>query len=761
MENIENTTSNNINQENIIENINKIQENTQEKKEENNQKIIIKEETKEIENIVDDEKIPLKYDAKLVDILKNFYNKVKKAEDEYTKNEDDYENFFKNENKKHLKQNLSCFYKIFMLTIGGIAVIINLYSIFAIKSVLDTLFTTLIVAIKNFLYKKTYLEKNKLIDFKSRFLSSYNFYERYYDHISSNDIDFDLMMFWDFIGLLLYESYGFKCSSIICLVLSSLFLLLLYTFDFLDIDKSRHIYSVVHIFLLFILYVFLWIPIGSSALLAQHIYFNGLKISLRKEPKDLKNKETEVINISKITDEKQTNQEGNNNNGENNNNLPNQIVSKTESESNLNIKKDNKNENDKNEEILKKFEFPILITTIFISFLINHIINREIYEYKRNYFIKTLHNNNNEDAFIKIYSKEKKIFLLCVCIPYSGGIILSIILISFFNCIFINIKDDKKENKNEIKDELKIKENNSKKLCGYLIFKQTIEGRIREEIKNVDSKIKCNNYFCKTLYLLIKTIIDIFSSCCSKCKCQCCCNYNKYSYDSKEITFCLCYQKKGILRWIFDSIDNESHQMIIIFAFFNFYCQLFTLGYEAKIDEINKEKNEEQFNIIVPLIIICLAFVIISIIISNKNLSNFSIFGDKFDIKELSSYFFAEALITDVVISIISFGSSIHYLSKSITLLKKTDKYFLYFLIIINKFLIFTLSYICTKLDDENELISKTTFTSIYLYLFDLILYGIKKIASIKALLIIQISSSSIYIILSIIIIIILINKYK
>ena len=126
MENIENTTSNNINQENIIENINKIQENTQEKKEENNQKIIIKEEIKEIENIDDDEKIPLKYDAKLVDILKNFYNKVKKAEDEYTKNEDDYKNFFKNENKKHLKQNLSCFYKIFMLTIGGIAVIINL-----------------------------------------------------------------------------------------------------------------------------------------------------------------------------------------------------------------------------------------------------------------------------------------------------------------------------------------------------------------------------------------------------------------------------------------------------------------------------------------------------------------------------------------------------------------------------------------------------------------------------------------------------------
>ena len=462
---------NNINQENIIENLNNIQENIQEKKEENNQEITIKEDIKEIENISDDEKTPLKYDEKLVFILQNFYNKVKKAEDKYTKIEENFENFFKNENKKLLKPNLSRCYKICMLIIGGIAVIINLYSIFAIKSVLNTLFNTLIVAIKNFLYKKTYIEKNKLIDFKSRFLSSYNFYERYYDHISSNDIDFDLIMFWDFIGLLLYESYGFKCSSIICLILNSLFLLLIYTFDFLD--KSRFVYSAVHIFLLLILYVFLWIPIGSSALLAQHIYFNGLKICLKKEPEDLNDKKTEIIKILHIKEGKQNNQEGINND-KNNNSLPEQIIPKNESESNLNKKEDNKKE-----EILKIYEFPILILTIFIAFLINHFINREIYEYKRNYFIKSLHNNNNEDAHIKIYSKEKKLFLLCVCIPYSGGIIISIILISFFNCIFINKKEfdkSKNENKNENKNELKIKDNNFKKICGYIIFKQTVEG---------------------------------------------------------------------------------------------------------------------------------------------------------------------------------------------------------------------------------------------------------------------------------------------
>ena len=264
--------------------------------------------------------------------------------------------------------------------------------------------------------------------------------------------------------------------------------------------------------------------------------------------------------------------------------------------------------------------------------------------------------------------------------------------------------------------------------------------------------MKCNNCLGKSLFLLVKPIKDCFAKCFNLlncCKCQCCCHYNKETFESEEIDFCLCYQKKGILKWIFDSIDNEDQKLIIVFAFLNFYCQFFTLGYEAEFEEKNKDKNIEQFNIFIPLILVCSFFVFNSFIISSCTFKPWSShFLPKFNAKELSFLFFMGAFVIDFIISICSLITSINYLNVSINSLKKWYKYFLYCLIITNKFLIFTLSYICTKLDNENELVSNTSFTSIYLYLFDLILYGIKKISSLKALKILQIISSVLFIIL-------------
>ena len=351
-----------------------------------------------------------------------------------------------------------------------------------------------------------------------------------------------------------------------------------------------------------------------------------------------------------------------------------------------------------------------------------------------------MYSNNTNDGYAKIYSKEKKLFFLCVCIPYLGGIILSLILMCIFNCIFTNQKD---YNENKNNNELKIKDSSFKKICGYIIFKQTIEKQKNKDIENSDSKTKCNNYFCKSLYLLIKPIADICAECCN---CKCCCNYNELSYDNKEINFCLCYQKKGILKWIFDSTDNANQILILGFAFLNFYCQLFTIGFEAEFNERNKEKNEEQFNIIIPLIIAFASFIGISILISYHGFSTISYIRTEIA-QKLTDYFFFEAVCFDFLISIVSLVSTIECWNKSFSSIKNIYKKCLYFLLIVNKFLIFSLSYICSILDNENELISYTSFTSIYLYLFELILYGIKKISSINALLIIQIITSSIFII--------------
>ena len=123
----------------------------------------------------------------------------------------------------------------------------------------------------------------------------------------------------------------------------------------------------------------------------------------------------------------------------------------------------------------------------------------------------------------------------------------------------------------------------------------------------------------------------------------------------------------------------------------------------------------------------------------------------EFNAKNLLDFFLNESVAIYFGISIVSFITSIIYLNISINSIKKLYKYILYYLIILNKFLIFLLSFICTKLDNENELISNTSFTSIYLYLFELILYFFKKISSLKFLKILQIFSSSIYLTISII----------
>ena len=43
-------------------------------------------------------------------------------------------------------------------------------------------------------YKQSDLEKYNLTDFTSRFNSSYNFYEQFFNDISNNNVDFNLMM---------------------------------------------------------------------------------------------------------------------------------------------------------------------------------------------------------------------------------------------------------------------------------------------------------------------------------------------------------------------------------------------------------------------------------------------------------------------------------------------------------------------------------------------------------------------------------------
>ena len=86
------------------------------------------------------------------------------------------------------------------LFIAGIFVIVNLVGIFTIKSIMDSLFEVLKASIKYFIIEKSDIEKKELTDFESLYNSPYNFYEQYFKDLSKNKIDFDLIMFCDFVG---------------------------------------------------------------------------------------------------------------------------------------------------------------------------------------------------------------------------------------------------------------------------------------------------------------------------------------------------------------------------------------------------------------------------------------------------------------------------------------------------------------------------------------------------------------------------------
>ena len=158
-------------------------------------------------------------------------------------------------------------------------------------------------------------------------------------------------------------------------------------FDFLDIDERTHKYSFLQLLYVSLIYLFLWISVGSSALLSQQTLsdcFDALK-------KGLDNSDQ----IEQQKSEEDTNQ-----------NI------KTSLEENKNI-------------ICKcymddKIYFPFLISTISIAFIINYFINRIIFKYKDNFILKKTKFQKTDNVYHKIYTKEKYIFLLCVCIPYFG-----------------------------------------------------------------------------------------------------------------------------------------------------------------------------------------------------------------------------------------------------------------------------------------------------------------------------------------------------
>ena len=777
----ENNTTNRIIKYNDTENeqyINKtIQENEIIIKKKKNKKVEEGKENdkiKEINDNEDDEK------EKLIITLNDINKKLNDENNKNLKLEQIYEKYNKkDEHKLIIKEKNSNFKNYFFFFFVVILfVIINLIGIFTLRGIMNSLYEIFIISIKYFLYKKSDLEKYELTDFVSRYKSPYNFYEQYFNDISKNEIDFDLMMFWDFVGSLIYEYCNYTFTSILFFVLNSILIIFIGSFDFLDINEKNHKYSFFQILYISTIYFFLWITVGCSALLSQQIYIDSFQIFKKRENKkeiekkikskeeeenkskkniEIKNEELSEIKINSIQNNTQLN------NIQNKNNNNDQIEKK---EKQINEEKKGKNSTE---------NFYMICIIIFSSFLINYIINRKITKYRKKYISKELENNLNiEEAYVNIYLKDKKTFLLYVFIPYVSEIIISLIIyLIFYYCIFdknrkeqkkIENNEENKENKNKKNDDnLTIKKVSFKKICGYTIFDQTITVIEEEKIKK---KNCCSNY-CECLLLILISIKEClkntFCFICltissnengkkcnyNYCNCNCCnitscCCCETVSFEQKERGFCICYQEKTKLKWFKDYISSEMQKLLAQYVLIIAFFQVLIIGFEIMYDE---ENENNQKNLAIPMLISFLIYIFTPLVVLlifyilkdplNKYLTN----------KGIQCVNIFNILSFTIVLSIflifipINAGFSFIY---SIKYLINNKKTYNTYHILWNKYSIYILNYICQVHDDEIEMLSNSTLVSVYLYILELIISLIKKIFPLKFLIIIQLIFSSV-----------------
>lgn len=163
--------------------------------------------------------------------------------------------------KKEKSKCLLAFLNFIILPLFSISNLIGIFLIILIKNLLsDIFFTSLKYKIYNFINKD--YDKNEIIN------HTYFLYI-FYDESIKVSVDFNLIMFWNFIGLKCLKSCGFRKTSVVFLILNSIMIFTINFFDFTFDDTDNKIYNFSKIISIFFLWFFFGITSGGSTLLSQ------------------------------------------------------------------------------------------------------------------------------------------------------------------------------------------------------------------------------------------------------------------------------------------------------------------------------------------------------------------------------------------------------------------------------------------------------------------------------------------------------------
>jgi len=518
---------------------------------------------------------------------------LKKMQDNInmTKKEDVYSKFLSDENLTKRKltniDHCSLMFHLISLILG----IINLIGIFQIISVMKALNGVFYNSVK---YKILKIEKDEYL---SLYDKNFNFYHILFENSLNNKlIDFNLIWFTGGLGYLLLKLTGFRASSFIFMATNCISLVLLINFKFDEKFKNNE-YSFLSVLYIGLCWLLLFLGVGASAILSQHIIIDSyMKYKeyyieyINERIKKCQNVNSLELNNKAINDGEDINEPLNKK--ENNKKI------KLERKETIKNKKDNLEKVKKRMEKNKfNYFFMICIITIF-GYYLKYVIN----------IILIYHQNKKDKNSNKEYN-----FFKNICLLYPSSIILSMIIYSFFVCIFTTNIDKKEKKCCKCTCQSKKKEDSFsiRQICGYTIYSQNII--LNENIP----KCNCIKLCCRTVD---NCIIGSCTSILTFCPCEDCMeeekneNIDEYSictpcncdcvdtvYDKKDECFCYCYQERRKSNWFYKYINNHITRTIFPYIIEYFCLRFTTIGFERKCELISRNNiinitNDTNYN---------------------------------------------------------------------------------------------------------------------------------------------------------------------
>ena len=702
------------------------------------------------------------------DRLKNIFNSLSSNLQSNQKSLNDIleELLENNENKiKEIKEVNKCsLILIFYLFLPFICSV-NLIGIFIIISIYNAIWT---------LFKSSLYYYFDIIDE----VPNYNFYDFFFKASLNEKINFQLTMFWNFFGIIILKTLGFRITSFIFFIINIVIGFLIYNFDFMDYNSDTKDYSFPKLLYLSLITFLLSLTVGSSSLLSQQKLIENLSILKEKRIKDknkIKNKQKDTfiemkgilennnfpnksndiidsigsLNNNGLNFSINSNNSNNSTNSNNSNNQENDDLKKRYSEiiNELKNLKNMKKGKDKKEtkEIIRNMTimqntlsrkmkkenpenelnfFIWLCITTFFGYLSKYIIiniwlSKLKYKYEENYNKNYINSNNtiHDEDFGKLYSHNKNLFNNALFIYYIC-ILLSVLLYCAFDCIFSRLKTT-----------------NTKKICfiiklfGCVIYSE----QIATENSSSNKKNCCSKFFkllCESIkYYCDEIVCFVCCLCCNnntKCP-NCLCDYKENDYDKNHECFTYIYREKTFCDWINKFFSNEIQKGIMPYLLEYLFIRLITISFEKKYENI---KKETEFDFIENIIFLLTLLITFFIFISMSTLLGtlFKKMKKQFKEKKYSLYILSNENLSGI--HFILFLNSIVSLIFSVFKITKFN-FITYGIILFNRFIFLALNFYIVsiyKKKKDIELISGSALINIYISLIDLIISKISKI---------------------------------